>query len=99
MSTTMKTTIEHLDTPRPVSVGGLMKNGRRAVYDDATGIEIGSITSDAGPATIGDAVLSHVDRDADGVACGGTVRGENGRGYALDGAFALYKLFPRLRAE
>ncbi len=95
----MKVTIQHLDTPRPVSVGGMKANGGRAIYDEATGIEIGYITCDEGPATIGAAELSHVDRDEDGVACGGTVRGVSGKGYALDGALNLYKIFPRLRHQ
>jgi hypothetical protein len=89
---TMQTVVEKIEA-RPVNIGGITSGSRRSVTDDATGILIGYVVSDAGPATLGDATLTHIDRYGD-VADGGTVTTDSGVALALRGQAGLYKIFP-----
>lgn len=81
-------------TPRQVTIGGL-RNGFRHVTDDATGLCVGYVVSDAGPATLGTTELTHVDYASDGFTVGGTIACENGTGLALFDDAKLYRIFPR----
>lgn len=90
------TTIERIDSPRSVRIGGIRANARRSVYDDATDRYIGDVVSDSGPSTLGEATLTHIDRDADGVVVGGAVVTESGVMLALL-SVDLWRIFPRRR--
>ncbi len=94
MSTITGVTIELLVDPRSVRIGDLRANARRSVYDDATDRYIGDVVSDSGPSTLGEATLTHIDRDADGVVVGGTVSTESGVALSLLNV-DLWRILPR----
>jgi hypothetical protein len=85
------TTIEKLDEPIPAEIGGLQSGSRRDVF--FAGQLAGYVISDAGPATLGAAEITSLDRDRQGVVVGACLSTEAGTALAVYGSH-LGLIFP-----